>query len=125
MDYERDYIMRMIKEMIKALKSIVLGTKFQEEPEIPGQDTSEGNFPADLIKMADKGQINEAENLLLEELDETDLQHLQAALIFYEHINEYTDEFLSDHQYTRAEIADGIREVASRFGIHGLAESLL
>ena len=29
-------------------------------------------------------------------------------LTFYSHINEYTDNFLSDHNYSRQEIQDGI-----------------
>ena len=38
-------------------------------------------------------------------------------LTFYSHINEYTDNFLSDHNYSRQEIQDGIIAFAKEFTI--------
>lgn len=120
MAFEQDYIMRMIKEMVRALTSVLLKKKFNEldledKAEITGDDETK-----ELFALADAGQINEAENLLLENGDFNDPRFIQEAMAFYEHINEYEDEFLEEHNYTREEIVDGLKEILNYYGLSGM-----
>ena len=57
MNFEEDYIMRMIKDMVKALASVVLGRRFTEY-EVEEEKASDTDFLyRDIIEMADKGKI--------------------------------------------------------------------
>lgn len=125
MDYEQDYIMRMIKQMIRALAVVIFGKKFQED-ELEEVWTTEGSMnEKDLLKMADEGKINEAENILLESLDTTKKSNLRAALLFYDHINDFSDDFLEEHNYSREEIKDGINSVVEDFGMMDVVGAML
>lgn len=120
MAYEQDYIMRMIKEMVRALMSVLLKKRFheldlEEKAEITGDDETK-----ELFVLADTGKINEAENLLLENADFSNPRFIQEAMAFYEHINEYDDEFLKEHNYTREEIVDGLKDILNYYGLSGM-----
>lgn len=120
MAYEQDYIMRMIKEMVRALMSVLLKKRFheldlEEKAEITGDDETK-----ELFDLADTGKINEAENLLLENADFSNPRFIQEAMAFYEHINEYDDEFLEEHNYTREEIVDGLKDILNYYGLSGM-----
>ena len=93
MKFEEDYVMRMIKDMVKALACVVFGKRFTEY---------------------------EAENILLTDMDRTDKRYMEMAMSFYLHINKYTDEFLSANGYSRQEILDGVEALAEANGIKGL-----
>lgn len=63
---EKDYIMRMIKEMVRVLFSLMLGKKYTKvESELANKYSVSGMSLDDFKAMADKGEINEAENQLL------------------------------------------------------------
>lgn len=120
MAYEQDYIMRMIKEMVRALMSVLLKKRFheldlEEKAEITGDDETK-----ELFVLADTGKINEAENLLLENADFSNPRFIQEAMAFYEHINEYDDGFLEEHNYTREEIVDGLKDILNYYGLSGM-----
>lgn len=120
MRYEQDYIMRLIKEMIRALMSVLFKKKFhelelEEKAEIAADDNTK-----ELFVLADAGQINEAENKLLEDKDLSNPRFIQQAMAFYEHINEYDDDFLEAHNYTREEIVDGLKDILSYYGLTGM-----
>jgi hypothetical protein len=126
MDYQQDYVMRLIKQMMQAVSNIVFKkTDTDKETDSIQTDTTESDREIDLLALADSGQINEAENLLYETLDTTDMSQLRKAFAFYEHINEYQNDFLEEHNYSREEVLDGIKNVSEEFGISGLVDALL
>lgn len=118
MDYEQDYLMRMIKQMIKALMNFLLG-KDNTAYELPIEehDASSDGFYYSLIDLADKGKINEAENLLSKSINYGDKWSIHSAIAFYGYLNELDDEFLKAHDYSRDEIAMGLKEVAKYMGL--------
>ena len=70
MDFENDYILRLIKTMVRALASLIFGRQvkfFEIEEELKGNASD--SLYGRLIHMADQGEINEAENLLYDELE--------------------------------------------------------
>ena len=69
---EKDYIMRIIKEMVRVIFSLMLGKQYKSV-ELPEENKYEvsGKALAKFEKMVDAGLINEAENILLESIDDT------------------------------------------------------
>lgn len=62
---EKDYIMRIIKEMVSVLFSLMLGKQYQSV-EIPEENKYEvsGKALKEYENMVDRGLINEAEKIL-------------------------------------------------------------
>ena len=114
---EKDYIMRMIKEMVSVLFSILLGKQYVsvDEERKNGYEVS-GTDLNDLLDMIDNGQINEAENLMLDDIDYSDKKELAAALLFYQYLSEKKKDFLQDHDSSDEEILDGAKQVLQKAG---------
>lgn len=123
MEFEKDYIMRMIKQVVVALARIIFN-KPGPMYELPEERdfTAVDDLYVRLLKLADAGKINEAENLLYEELEAENQGYLEMGIGFYSHINEYEEEFLREHNYTRDEINEGIERLLKEFGMGSLAD---
>lgn len=124
MDYEQDYIMRLIRDMARMIARLLLD---EDSPayvlqEDESQDSEEDAVYRELTGLADRGRINEAENRLSDYLDQGSgsRKELGVALGFYVHLSEFSEDFLEEHDYSREEIYDGIRELSERFGVSGL-----
>ncbi len=116
--FKQDYIMNQIRNLAKLLVKMVLNkesvmVELQEATSAVGQEQLLQN----LRRMIEQGEINEAENLLYEEVDFEDIEQYEIALAFYLHVNELEDIFLETHNYSRAEIRDGICDISKKFGI--------
>ncbi|MCI9490239.1 MAG: hypothetical protein HFG97_09530 [Dorea sp.] len=122
---EKDYIMRIIKEMVRVLFSLMLGKQYQSV-ELPEENKYEvsGKALEELKNMVNEGFINEAENILLESIDYTQKREVLAAILFYQYIGEQDTDFLEAHNYSKEEALDGIRRMAEKQG-YGQISSLL
>ena len=122
---EKDYIMRIIKEMVRVLFSLMLGKQYQyvELPEENKYEVS-GKTLEEFEKMVDAGLINEAENVLLESIDYTKKEEVFAAILFYQYVSEKDNDFLAAHNYSKEEALDGIKRLAEQQG-YGQITSLL
>ena len=118
MDYEQDYVMRMIKDMVRELALVLFGKK-DIRYEIPEENdrTDADNLYMKILHMADQGEINEAENILLTEIPEDTPDYHVMKTDFYQHISEYSDDFLAEHNYTREEILEGLESIAQDYGL--------
>ena len=105
MDYEQDYVMRMIKDMVRALALLIFG-KRDIRYEIPEENarTEEDDLYTRILQIADRGEINEAENILLTELLKESSNYSVIAAYIYPHIAEYSDEFMEEHNYSREDV---------------------
>ena len=114
---EKDYIMRMIKEMVRVLFSLMLGKQYTQV-ELPGENRFlvSGKNLGDLKEMADRGKINEAENLLLENLDYENKEEVAAAVLFYEYVGQMEEGFLKKNGYSLEEVYDGLMQIARNSG---------
>ena len=112
--YEKDYIMRLIHGIALVLARLLLGMQMEEEGEISsvlGREEKEKNDY--LLKMIDEGQINEAEEILFDLLENTawdDKQKAILAICFYDHVNDEEDEFLEKAGFSREEIISGLED---------------
>lgn len=86
---EKDYLMRMIKEMVSVLFSLMLGKKYTSV-ELENEDKFQvsGRPLKDFKDMINRGQINEAENILLDEMDYTNQDDVITAALFYQYLCE-------------------------------------
>ena len=127
MQYEQDYIMRLIRQVIRALVYVLLDKKMGEHYEMPANRIvkSGDDLLYRLLSLADAGQICEAENRLYAQMEKDTDQALLMALAFYDHINAYDDAFLETHNFSREEIRQGVAQVAKRMGKSSMAVLLM
>lgn len=125
MEYEKDYIMRLAKEIARLLAYLITGKKEEDTFGDKSLSSSFSDLYELLIKLANSGKINEAENLLYNRLDTNDIEQVNIAIAFYEHINGFTDEFLKQCAYTRDEIIQGLYDLAKIYGISHQVLTLL
>lgn len=114
---EKDYIMRMIKEMVRVLFSLMLGKKYVSV-ELPDENkyNVSGKGLDDFLRMVDYGQINEAENMLLENLDYDSREENLAAIRLYQYIGEKDEDFLSKCNYSKEEALEDLKMLAEKAG---------
>lgn len=113
-----DYVMRMIRDMARVLARLILA-KDEVSYQLPEDEefTALDNLYKKLISMADQGEINQAENLLLDQLEDKSSEYFEMAASFYLHLNEFSDEFLEAHGYSREEINEGMSGLGKEFGV--------
>ena len=109
---EKDYIMRMIKEMVKILFSLICGKKYVSvEFEKENKYEVSGKNLKDFFNMIDTGKINEAENMLLDSIEYTNRSEVMAAALFYQYLSEKDSEFLKSNNYTNEEVLSGFKQL--------------
>ncbi|MCI9199364.1 MAG: hypothetical protein HFI03_02830 [Lachnospiraceae bacterium] len=123
---EKDYVMRIIKEMVRVLFSLMLGKQYKsvEQPEENKYEVA-GKALEEFEKMIDAGLINEAENILLESIDYTQKEDVLAAILFYQYIGERDSDFLAAHNYSKEEALDGIKRLAEQQGYDYITSLLM
>ena len=118
---EKDYIMRMIKEMVRVLFSLVLGKKYVSvELEKENKYEVSGKNLKIFLNMIDLGQINEAENILLDSIDYTNKNEVMAVALFYQYLSEKDNQFLEDNNYTKEEVLSGFKQLLMKSGYSDL-----
>lgn len=122
--FEQDYIMRVIKELVRVILKLV----FRIETDNPSaellEDEERQGLLSELLAMVDGGEINEAENRILEAADGGSAD-LKLALLFYSYLNDKDDVFLQKHNFSREEIKSGLEQLISRYGLSEMAEVFL
>lgn len=119
---DKDYVMRIIHEWIRTLIKLIFNKDIDQDndTEIPLEVMERYRK---LIAMIDDGEINEAENILLDGLKEGDRAYFEMSLLFYEKLSGKTDEFLAEHDYSREEVVDGLKYVVNYYGYGSLLEA--
>ena len=120
---DKDYVMRIVHEWIRTLIKLIFNKDIdkEEDVEIPLEVMEQFRK---LNAMIDDGEINEAENILLDGLREGDRTYFEMSLLFYEKLSGKTDEFLAEHDYSREEVVDGLKYVVNYYGYGSLLEAL-
>ncbi len=114
---EKDYLMRIIKEMVRILFSLMFGKQYVSvEQEIRNRYEISGKDLNDLIAMIDQGDINTAENILLSSIDYGNKNDIAFAALFYQYLSEKEEDFLIQCNYTREEVMEGMKDLAGKAG---------
>ena len=118
---EKDYIMRMIKEMVRVLFSLAFGKKYVSvELEKENKYEVSGKNLKIFLNMIDLGQINEAENILLDSIDYTNKNEVMAVALFYQYLSEKDNQFLENNNYTTEEVLSGFKQLLMKSGYSDL-----
>ena len=116
--FEDDYLLRLIKEMVRTVLKLLFHIDFKEEDPVSVVFESEDAEKTlySLIHLADQGFINDAENQLYDFTQNPEnMESLKTALLFYSHLNQLDNDFLEDHNYSREEIVSGVKDVLNRY----------
>ena len=123
--FEQDYVMRLIKEMVRAILKLLFNIDTESPTVELLEDKEEKETLENLLDMIDNGKINEAENSLYDLTSDTDMNSLEIALLFYSYLNDKTDDFLEANDFSRDEIKSGLENIADSFGLSSIAKMFL
>ena len=123
--FEQDYVMRLIKEMVRAVLKLLFNIDTESPTVELLENKEEKEILENLLDMIDDGKINEAENKLYDLLGDTDVNSLKIALLFYSYLNDKTDDFLEENNFSRDEIKSGLENAADSFGLSNIAKMFL
>lgn len=123
--FEQDYVMRLIKEMVRAILKLLFNMDTDSPSTELLEDAKERQTLDELLDMVDNGFINEAENKIYEITQEGKKTDLAIALLFYSYLNDKSDEFLEAHNFSREEIKTGLTDITVKYGVDGFAEMFL
>ena len=121
---KQDYLMRLIHEMVRTIIKLIFNID-EKTVDIEQELKETSDLYIRLVRLADAGKINEAENLLYEQLENGQPEYLKAALGFYYHLNDYTEEFLDKADFSREEIKSGLVSVLRMYGYEGMTGLLM
>ena len=104
---EKDYYMRIVHELIRTLIRLIFNKDINadEDMAVPLEVME---MYKKLLAMIDDGEINEAENLLVDGLEAGNRAYFEMALMFYEKLNGKSEDFLTEHDYSQEEVLDGV-----------------
>jgi len=115
--YKKDWLVDQIEGVINLIAKVFLH-KDNAEYYISTTNLSDTDLLYITLKnMVEKRQINEAENLLFDEISDTSMEDLSLAVNFYSKLNALSDEELEKAHYSREEITQGLHDIMKRFGI--------
>ena len=100
MGYQDDYVMRTISDLVRAIARLVLGKNDidYDLPEDEDKYTDLDRVYKRLKDLVDEGNINDAENLLTDELDTDSLDCLET--VSYTHLDVYKRQLFWDTGHT-------------------------
>jgi hypothetical protein len=80
-------------------------------------DTQVNALYTQLDTMLQQNLLNEAEDLLYEQVDTKNYRYLEMAIDFYVKLNKKTDKELDESDFERSEIEEGLQDMIHRFNI--------
>lgn len=112
MFYEKDWILRQINMLVQFVARTVFHKNTVEYEIEDEQNLTNTDLLYNRIKaLLTENKICEAENILFDNLDDKNPGYLALALDFYQTINKLSDQELEEHNFSRQEINDGLREI--------------
>ena len=123
--FEQDYIMRLIKEMIRTILKLLFNIDMETPTTELLKNEEKKAALETLLNMVDDGDINEAENKIFEIVEAGKRESLELVLLFYSYLNDKSDEFLAENNFSRKEIQDDLKYILSKYGLDGMAETFL
>lgn len=122
--FEQDYIMRMIKEMVRLLLKLLFNINTDSPTAELLENEHKQRILNNLTNMIDEGYINKAENELYSIIENGKKEDLEMVILFYSYLNNKEDDFLSEHDFSREEVKYGLKTVLSKYGFESLSELL-
>ena len=121
---EKDYYMRIVHEVVRMLIRLIFNKDIDRDEELKVSPEMLEKYKK-LTAMIDDGEINEAENMLIDGLEADNHAYFELALLFYEKLNGKSEDFLETHDYSQEEILDGVKYVVDFYGYGSLMEAFV
>ena len=121
--FEQDYIMRLIKELIRTILKLLFHINTDALTIELLEDEEEKETMEALLDMVDEGNINQAENKIFELVE--DKANLEMILLFFSYLNDKPDEFLAENDFSRKELQDDLKYVLSEYGLDSMMDAFL
>lgn len=113
-----DFIMDEIERMTRALGKVLFNKELDRNDliDLDAYSITEGNLlKINLSKLLSEKKINEAENLLFNELDTYLTQDkVEVGFWFYQKLHGYSDAELNAVQFSRQEIYEGLKDLEEK-----------
>lgn len=123
--YKNDWIMTEISKAIKFLLLILFNKKETDLEYLYVMESPRYKLQFERIKdLVREGRASEAEDLLFEREDSSDMVNFEIALWFYNELNSMDDSRLSEMNFTRTEIKDGLRDLLNQYGFTEYAKTI-
>ncbi len=123
--FEQDYVMRLINEMVRVVLKLVFNIDTDSPSAELVKDSEEEQTLNELTDLVDAGCINEAENRIYEITEARNKKDLEVALLFYSYLNNQSDEYLEEHDFSRDEVKSGLKDITKRYGVDGFVDAFL
>lgn len=116
--YESDYILRMIRDLCKAISRLIFQKDITEE-ELGEtlEDEEKKQKYKKLVRLLKERQYQECLQLLTSTFEANNLDDLKIALTIYDDLNSLDDETLKKGNLTRNEVFEGMNDIAKHYGI--------
>ena len=121
--FEQDYVMRLIKEMIRVILKLLFNIDVETLTTRLIENEEEKATLEALLDMIDEGAINEAENIIFELAE--DNANLEMILLFYSYLNDKSDTFLLENHFSRKELQADLKNILSQYGLDSMIEVFL
>ena len=123
-----DYIMKLVKEMIRTMLKLLFDID-TDEPSAELLNEAEKQEYDALTAQIDAGEINEAEDRLYDWVEQqperADHENARLPILFYAYLNQKSEDYLEEHDFSREEMELGLRSIAGKEGLMSLAETFL
>lgn len=123
--YKNDWIMTEISKAIKFLLLILFNKKETDLEYLYVMESPRYKLQFERIKdLVKEGRASEAEELLFEREDSSDMVNFEIALWFYNELNNMEDSQLSEMNFSRTEIKDGLKDLLNLYGFTEYAKTI-
>lgn len=78
-----------------------------------------------LLDMIADGRNGESENKIFEITENLNKENLEIALLIYSYLNNKSNGFLEEHNFSCCEVKQGLYNVAFKYGLHNIVEIFL
>lgn len=118
MAIKQDWLLREIENLVQFVSRFMFNKDFinYEINDLINNSESDVLFK-EVLRLLEKNKICEAENLIFKNIKEENLEYLKLAIDFYTRINEFSDEQLSNCNFSRDEIVEGLKEILEIYGV--------
>ena len=113
MNYHQDWLMRQIEIMIIAIERLC----FKRSTSKSAPTTDIDSYKKHLTMLIEKGNYHDAENYANRISERSDTLWLELIVYYYSLMNKFPDSLLRKNNYSRVEMAEGLKEICKELGI--------
>jgi len=115
---QQEWIAQQIQTLVQFVARLFFGKDTIEYQIVDVENLTETDrLFNEINRLLDDNKIGEAENLLFENIDQSDHRYLLLAIAFYQRINRFSDEELEDADFSRDEVYSGLMDIVQEYGL--------